>query len=55
AEVDDDDRTYCFCDGTTYGEMIACDETDCEREWFHLSCIGRTIPPEGAWFCEVCK
>ncbi|KZP28917.1 hypothetical protein FIBSPDRAFT_816776 [Athelia psychrophila] len=55
AEGDGDDKTYCFCDGISYGEMIACDETDCEREWFHLACIGLTVPPEGAWFCETCK
>jgi hypothetical protein len=30
---DADDRTYCFCDGISYGEMIACDENSCEREW----------------------
>ena len=30
---DGDDRTYCFCDGPSYGEMIACDDGQCEREW----------------------
>lgn len=30
---DADDRTYCVCDGISYGEMIACDEESCEREW----------------------
>jgi inhibitor of growth protein 3 len=30
---DGDDRTYCFCDGVSYGEMIACDDSQCEREW----------------------
>jgi len=30
---DGDDRTYCFCDGVSYGEMIACDDEACEREW----------------------
>ncbi|KAF8963948.1 hypothetical protein BDZ97DRAFT_1919476 [Flammula alnicola] len=52
---DGDDRTYCFCDGVSYGEMIACDDAQCEREWFHLACIGLTVPPEGRWFCEACK
>jgi len=32
-----DDRTYCFCDGISYGEMIACDDANCEREWVRLS------------------
>ncbi|EIW87153.1 hypothetical protein CONPUDRAFT_96443 [Coniophora puteana RWD-64-598 SS2] len=52
---DGDDKTYCFCDGISFGEMIACDDANCEREWFHLGCIGLTVPPDGLWFCEVCS
>ncbi|KAH7915684.1 hypothetical protein BJ138DRAFT_1141072 [Hygrophoropsis aurantiaca] len=55
ADGEGDDRTYCFCDGISYGEMIACDDTACEREWFHLACIGLTVPPDGTWYCETCK
>ena len=29
----EDNRTYCFCERVSYGEMIACDDTQCEREW----------------------
>jgi len=29
----DDNRTYCFCERVSYGEMIACDDGQCEREW----------------------
>jgi inhibitor of growth protein 3 len=50
-----DDRTYCFCEGISYGEMIACDDVNCEREWFHLACIGLTVPPDGTWFCDACR
>ena len=32
AEVDDT-KTYCFCDRVSYGEMIACDDKQCEKEW----------------------
>ena len=32
AEVDDE-RKYCFCDRVSYGEMIGCDDPQCEREW----------------------
>lgn len=37
----DDGRTYCFCDGVSYGEMIACDDEECEKEWVRgfLLCI----------------
>ena len=34
----DDNKTYCFCDGVSYGEMIACDDLGCEREWVRLLC-----------------
>lgn len=29
----DDEKTYCFCNSVSYGEMIACDDNTCEREW----------------------
>ena len=35
---DGDDRTYCVCDRVSYGEMIACDDGQCEREWV-CSCL----------------
>ncbi len=35
----DDNRTYCYCDGVSYGEMIACDDESCEREWVCLSLL----------------
>ncbi|KAF9654098.1 hypothetical protein BDM02DRAFT_3152571 [Thelephora ganbajun] len=51
----DDERKYCFCDRVSYGEMIGCDDPNCEREWFHLPCLGLTTPPQGTWYCEPCK
>jgi inhibitor of growth protein 3 len=33
AEGDGDEKTYCYCDTVSYGEMIACDDSGCEREW----------------------
>lgn len=33
ADGDGDDKTYCYCDRVSYGEMIACDDKSCEREW----------------------
>ncbi|KAF8913183.1 hypothetical protein CPB84DRAFT_1760563 [Gymnopilus junonius] len=51
----DDGKTYCFCEGISYGEMIACDDSQCKREWFHLRCIGLEVAPEGRWFCDACK
>ena len=56
----DDNKTYCFCDGVSYGEMIGCDDEDCEREWVRrlptscFSYFGRlmslgAVPPRVRW------
>ncbi|KZT25131.1 hypothetical protein NEOLEDRAFT_1133881 [Neolentinus lepideus HHB14362 ss-1] len=50
-----DEPRYCFCNQVSYGEMIACDNPDCEREWFHYGCVDLTVPPRGRWFCRECK
>ncbi|KAG0193435.1 hypothetical protein DFQ28_005252 [Apophysomyces sp. BC1034] len=34
--------------------MVACDEENCEREWFHYACVGLVEPPPGEWFCNDC-
>lgn len=48
-EVDDEDEEgeprYCYCNEVSFGEMVACDNDACPREWFHLSCVGLTKPP----------
>ncbi|PSS36808.1 hypothetical protein PHLCEN_2v1352 [Hermanssonia centrifuga] len=54
-EADGDDTAYCYCQKSSYGEMIACDGKDCEREWFHLGCVGLAIIPSGAWYCDECR
>ncbi|KAI1750561.1 hypothetical protein F4782DRAFT_242273 [Xylaria castorea] len=56
-EVDADEPLYCYCNGVSYGEMVACDADDCEREWFHLDCVGLKAapPPSMKWYCDNCK
>lgn len=34
-----EDERYCFCSGVSYGEMIACDDDNCEREWVRFLSI----------------
>jgi hypothetical protein len=54
-EGDDEDEEgeprYCYCNEISFGEMVACDNDACPREWFHLSCVGLTKPPgkNGEW------
>lgn len=52
----EDEERYCYCNGVSYGEMVACDNKDCPREWFHLECIGlKSVPKSAKWYCEECK
>ncbi|CCJ29141.1 unnamed protein product [Pneumocystis jirovecii] len=52
----DDSQVYCFCQQVSYGEMIACDDSECVFEWFHYGCVGLKAPPNGKWFCsDACK
>ena len=32
----DDGRVYCWCQMGSFGDMVACDDTECEREWVSL-------------------
>ncbi|CAE6446334.1 Transcriptional regulatory protein PHO23 [Saccharomyces cerevisiae S288c] [Rhizoctonia solani] len=51
-----DEQVYCTCKRVSFGEMIACDNTECPFEWFHLSCVGITKPsPMEKWYCERCR
>ena len=52
--ADEDSQVYCFCQQVSFGEMVACDNDQCEREWFHLPCVGLTSPPQGKWYCNEC-
>lgn len=47
--------TYCYCERASFGEMVGCDGPNCEREWFHLGCIGLSALPKGQWFCAECR
>ena len=42
---DEGEERYCYCNGVSYGEMVACDNKDCKREWFHLECAGLRKAP----------
>jgi E3 ubiquitin-protein ligase DOA10 len=44
-EDDEGEPRYCYCNEVSFGEMVACDNDACAREWFHLSCVGLTKPP----------
>lgn len=38
-EGDEGDKTiYCICERVSFGEMIGCDGSECEREWVNSAC-----------------
>lgn len=58
SEYDGDEPRYCHCKKLAYGNMVACDNDDCAREWFHLACVNLEKPPTGRakWYCsDECK
>lgn len=46
-DADPDEPRYCYCNSVSYGEMVGCDADNCEREWFHLPCVGLKVAPKG--------
>jgi len=53
--VDPNEPVYCYCRQVSYGPMVACDNDNCEREWFHFGCVGLTDEPKGKWYCPDCR
>ena len=47
--------TYCLCHKVSFGQMVACDNDDCEIEWFHFACVGLESKPRGKWLCPQCR
>ena len=54
---DPNEPKYCYCDRGSYGEMIACDNEQCPREWFHLGCteLRETPAEDELWYCAECR
>ncbi|KAJ6251440.1 chromatin modification-related protein yng2 [Anaeramoeba flamelloides] len=36
-------------------DWVMCDNKNCERKWFHYSCVNITEPPKGDWYCPSCR
>jgi len=54
---EEEEETYCTCKQVSYGEMIACDNDDCEIVWFHFGCVNLKIKPKKGkkWYCQQCR
>ena len=53
-ESDKENQLYCVCRGPESGKMIACDNVECNVQWFHYKCVGLKRAPRGKWFCKKC-
>jgi inhibitor of growth protein 3 len=54
-EGDEDNTLYCTCQRPSFGEMIGCDNDNCDYQWFHYGCVGIKEQPSGEWLCPVCR
>ena len=54
-EDESDDSKYCFCQRVSFGDMVACDNEECEFQWFHWDCVGIKEEPVGDWLCPNCR
>ncbi|XP_074649798.1 inhibitor of growth protein 1-like isoform X2 [Tubulanus polymorphus] len=53
--IDPDEPLYCICQQVSFGEMIGCDNDNCEIEWFHFLCVALVNKPKGKWYCPNCR
>lgn len=51
---EEEEVLYCVCQQVSFGNMVACDNPDCQYEWFHYDCVGLKEPPKGTWYCPTC-
>lgn len=54
-DQDQDHTLYCLCNRESAGDMVACDNLKCPKEWFHYGCVGLVRAPRGKWFCPLCE
>ena len=53
--IDPYEPRYCVCNQVSFGRMIACDNSQCQIEWFHFACVKLEEEPKGKWFCDKCR
>ena len=54
-EGEEDETLYCYCQKVSFGDMVGCDNEDCEYQWFHWGCVQLKSEPEGEWLCPTCR
>lgn len=54
-EEDEEEGPWCYCQTEIDSTLIGCDNSDCQIEWYHMSCVNLTVEPDGEWFCPSCQ
>ncbi|WPH01273.1 Hypothetical protein R9X50_00411100 [Acrodontium crateriforme] len=54
---ENDDQLYCYCQKVSFGDMVGCDNDNCDFQWFHWGCVGLKSEPDpsGEWLCPTCR
>ena len=43
---------WCYCDQVEFGEMVCCDNENCDIKWFHFECLNlKSKPKSKCWYC----
>ena len=43
----------CHCQRLSFGQMIGCDNSNCEKAWFPYKCVGLKRAPKPKWFSST--
>ena len=46
-DLEDYERSWCYCNQPSYGTTIGCDNSECTIQWFHCECLRIRCPPKG--------
>ena len=53
SEDDNRNEVYCYCQKGESGNMIGCDNPECQYGWFHFSCLKLSSTPKNKkWYCR---
>ncbi|KAJ6245447.1 chromatin modification-related protein yng2 [Anaeramoeba flamelloides] len=55
-EGDEGSNTVWCCGRTIANESwVMCDNRECQKKWFHFSCVNLKKEPKGEWYCFECR
>ena len=55
SSLENNRKIYGFCRKSSFGNVIACDNSKYKFDWFHYSYINITLAVKGKWYFKECK